>query len=239
MTTTSDTTLEQSPTQQTIILIADPRILAIEVRENNDPMVDLREQSQIKIGPSPEIPNNNDYFKMRKTVFDKLLEAQNRLEKGIYFCLYEGYRSIALQTQLYNNRYKIIQSHHPDWTADQLFDETTKMVSPVINKDGTKNVPPHSTGAAVDVYLINEKGEALDMGIHPADWMDDENDLFSYTASTHISKEAQSNRAKMSKVLSAVGFVNYPTEYWHWSYGDRYWAYHTHQPYALYGSISQ
>ena len=25
-------------------------------------------------------------------------------------------------------------------------------------------------------------------------------------------------------VLSAAGLVNYPTEWWHWSYGDRYWA---------------
>ena len=29
----------------------------------------------------------------------------------------------------------------------------------------------------------------------------------------------------MSRALSTAGFVNYPTEYWHWSYGDRYWAF--------------
>jgi hypothetical protein len=26
--------------------------------------------------------------------------------------------------------------------------------------------------------------------------------------------------------MQAHGFVNYPTEWWHFSYGDRYWAYH-------------
>jgi len=28
----------------------------------------------------------------------------------------------------------------------------------------------------------------------------------------------------MFKVLEKVGFVNYPKEFWHWSYGDIYWA---------------
>jgi D-alanyl-D-alanine dipeptidase len=35
--------------------------------------------------------------------------------------------------------------------------------------------------------------------------------------------------------LGAVGLVNYPTEWWHWSYGDRYWALTTGAPAALYG----
>ncbi|NUT29743.1 MAG: dipeptidase, partial [Streptomyces sp.] len=29
--------------------------------------------------------------------------------------------------------------------------------------------------------------------------------------------------------------INYGTEWWHWSYGDRYWALQTRQPAALYG----
>ena len=52
---------------------------------------------------------------------------------------------------------------------------------------------------------------------------------------TKFTLEAQKNRKIMSEVLTKVGFVNYPTEYWHWSYGDRYWAYHKQQPFALYG----
>jgi D-alanyl-D-alanine dipeptidase len=36
--------------------------------------------------------------------------------------------------------------------------------------------------------------------------------------------EAQHNRNLMSAALAAVGFVNYPTEYWQWSFGDIYWA---------------
>lgn len=226
-------------TQQHIILIADPKVLAIPVRDNAEPMVDLNTQSKIIVGPSPEIPNNTDYTKMRKTVYEKLVEAQALLQKGVFFCLYEAYRSLALQQTLFENRFRIIQSHHPEWTRDQVFEETTKMVSPVTNKDGSKNVPPHSTGAAVDVYLINEKGEALDMGIHPKDWIEDEDDTLSFTDSKAISNEAKMNRKMMSNALAQVGFVNYPTEYWHWSYGDRYWAYHKNQSHAIYGSVTR
>jgi D-alanyl-D-alanine dipeptidase len=32
--------------------------------------------------------------------------------------------------------------------------------------------------------------------------------------------------------------VNYPTEWWHWSYGDRYWALMTGAPAALYGPVA-
>ena len=32
--------------------------------------------------------------------------------------------------------------------------------------------------------------------------------------------------------------MNYPTEWWHWSFGDRYWALVTDSPTALYGPAS-
>ncbi|WP_326954540.1 M15 family metallopeptidase [Amycolatopsis sp. NBC_01286] len=35
--------------------------------------------------------------------------------------------------------------------------------------------------------------------------------------------------------MSAGGFVNYPSEWWHWSYGDRYWALATETAHAPYG----
>ncbi|MGW7018679.1 M15 family metallopeptidase [Streptomyces decoyicus] len=45
-----------------------------------------------------------------------------------------------------------------------------------------------------------------------------------YTEADGLPERAQRNRAVMGEALSAVDMVNYPTEWWHWSYGDRYWA---------------
>ena len=221
----------------TNVLITDPRVLKISVEDNHEPMVDLISQSEITLGPSPEIENNTDYTKMRNSVYQKLLAAQKLLPKNIRFCLYEAYRSLKLQKFLFESREKVVQEKHPDLSGQALFNEITKLVSPVINFDGSINVPPHSTGAAVDVYLINEHGEALDMGIHPKDWLLDVEGIVSQTNSTQISDAAKANRKIMSDVLLQAGFVNYFTEFWHWSYGDRYWAYQLGKSQAIYGVV--
>src|SRR3990167_707574 len=219
-----------------IVLIADPEVLRINIIDNHDPMIDLTTQQIIAYGPSPEIPHNTHYTKMRKTVYEKLKQAEVLLPKGLRFCIYEGYRSLQLQKMLFDNRFAKVKAQHPKWSQVEIFTETTKLVSPVINQDGSHNIPPHSTGGAFDIYLINDQGKPVDMGIHPKDWMADKDGLLSLTASPAISAVAQKNRDRMNSALSAAGFVNYPTEYWHWSYGDRYWAYMQHQSHAIYGS---
>ncbi len=219
-----------------ITLIADPDVLKIPIQDNDEPFVDLTKQKAIVYGTSPEIPNNTNYTFLRKAVYEKLKQANDQLPKGIHFCLYEGYRSLSLQQKIFEEQYRNVKSRHPDWPLGDIFNETTKLVSPVINKDGSKNIPPHSTGGAIDVYLIDNQGKPLDMGIHPKDWMQDKEGMLSLTDSTVISSEAKANRQIMSHALSSVGFVNYPTEYWHWSYGDRYWAFVKNQPFAIYGS---
>ncbi|MDR3442920.1 MAG: M15 family metallopeptidase [Legionella sp.] len=223
--------------QHHILLIASAQINSVPIIENHEPMIDLKDHTEIVYGPSPEIPDNNDYTKMRLGVHEKLKRAQSLLPHGLRFCLYESYRSMDLQKMLFDTRYAKIKNQHPGWSAEQLFIETIRMVSPVINQDGSNNIPPHSTGAAIDVYLINNQGQAVEMGIHPELWMDDLDGSLSLTASQIISEKAQQNRRIMGNALEAVGFVNYANEYWHWSYGDRYWAYYKNKPHAIYSSF--
>ncbi|MBP6918287.1 MAG: M15 family metallopeptidase [Legionellaceae bacterium] len=224
-------------TPKTILLITDPKILSIAIGHSDEPLVDIKRQGGIIYGPSPEIPNNQDYTFLRQTVYHKLVAAQKHLPPGYHFCLYEGYRSMALQKMLFDTHYANVSKRHPNWTATEIFQETIKLVSPVVHQDGTPNIPPHSTGAAVDVYLLDDSGHVLDMGIHPKDWMSDDGGVLSLTASHAISATAKKNREIMAQALSAEGFVNYPTEYWHWSYGDRYWAYMTHHSKTIYDQI--
>lgn len=218
-------------------LIADPAIIQIPVKENNEPLINIKDLGEIVVGPSPEVPNNYDYTQMRQSVYLKLFEAQKKLPSGLHFCLYEAYRSISLQKTLFEKRYARIKQLHPHWSAKEIFLETTRLVSPVTNLDQSNNVPPHSTGGAIDVYLVDDRGQYVPMGLHPKDWMQDHDGSLSLTASTKINTEEAKNRKIMHDALSSVGFVNYPAEYWHWSYGDRYWAYYTQSAYAMYGSI--
>lgn len=200
-------------------------------------MMDLKKQRTILFGESPEILNNQDYTKIRITIYEKLLAAQKNLPNQLRFCLYEGYRSLKLQAQLFHQRYEILKQDYPAWEHSQLFQETIKLVSPVINLDGSINTPPHATGAAIDIYLVDRQDEMVDMGIRVADWMQDKDGSLSQTDSVKISDTAKQYRLIMSDVLEQVGLVNYPREYWHWSYGDRYWAYQCGNPFALYGAV--
>lgn len=58
-----------------------------------------------------------------------------------------------------------------------------------------------------------------------------------HTASTGIDAQARENRRLLSAALSAAGLINYPSEWWHWSYGDRYWAFATKAGSACYGPV--
>ncbi|GAA0923575.1 hypothetical protein GCM10009558_035600 [Virgisporangium aurantiacum] len=41
----------------------------------------------------------------------------------------------------------------------------------------------------------------------------------------------------MVTALTAAGLVNSPTRWWHWSYGDRFWAFASGAPHARYGPV--
>ena len=86
---------------------------------------------------------------------------------------------------------------------------------------GVKIFPPHSTGGAIDVFLQDTRTTKLLDGISPTNLEKDVDGKLSETCSQKISSAAKKNRDIMSFALKRVGFVNYPTEYWHWSYGEQ------------------
>ena len=56
------------------------------------------------------------------------------------------------------------------------------------------------------------------------------------TEPPNISRAARANRDILTGAMSAAGLVNYPTEWWHWSFGDHYWALTTGHPSAIHGA---
>jgi D-alanyl-D-alanine dipeptidase len=98
--------------------------------------------------------------------------------------------------------------------------------------------PPHSTGGAVDVTLIDADGAELDMGT-AYDASPEESGGLCYTHAEGLTPAARENRGLLIRLMAGAGFANYATEWWHWSYGDRYWAYSTARSAALYGSLPE
>ncbi|MCP3673877.1 MAG: M15 family metallopeptidase, partial [Gammaproteobacteria bacterium] len=54
-----------------------------------------------------------------------------------------------------------------------------------------------------------------------------------------ISDQARTNRKILFHCMEEAGFVNYPFEWWHWSFGDKYWAAVKGAPHAIYGAINR
>lgn len=214
-------------------------ILNIPIVECHEPLVDLKDQQVLAYGPPPENPfTAPDYTKLRKTIFEKLCTAQHDLPTGWFFRVYEGFRSLKVQQMLFEEEYTRCYERDPNKKHTELFRETTRLISPVINLDGSTNIPPHNTGAAVDVEIIDANGQLVDMGMAIADWMHVNPD-FCLTDCPLLSADTQKNRQILLNVMLAHDFVNYPMEWWHFSYGDRYWAYCKQKPNAFYGALQE
>ena len=219
------------------LYIADPEILNIPSIECNEPVIDIKHYNDILFGTPPEHPSTEpDYIKIRESVYRKICEAQRELPQGLKFRLYEGYRSLAVQKMLFDQQFKKTEQKIPNASYEEKFHETTRLVSPVLNLDGSINIPPHNTAGAIDIEIIDSHGNLLDMGMTAAQWVDADAELCA-TYSNLISDKVQQNRIILLEILEAQGFVNYSNEWWHFSYGDRYWAYYQHKKLAMYGAV--
>ena len=108
---------------------------------------------------------------------------------------------------------------HPDADAAEVHRLASRFVSP-------PEVAPHTAGAAVDVLLTTPEGEVLDVGC-PVDASPEASGGRCYTGHPDVTGEALALRRELVRAMAGAGLVNYPTEWWHWSWGDRYWAHAT------------
>ncbi|MFF1916394.1 M15 family metallopeptidase [Streptomyces sp. NPDC058239] len=210
-----------------IVLMSDPRVAAIPLQDSGENLVDVREHG-LKVDVRRQ-DATGAYAHVRLEVLTRLLHAQSHLPTGVLLLFVEGYRPPALQRRYFEKYSDELARTHPDWQAAELREAASRFVSP-------PDIAPHSAGAAVDVTLVDHQGRELDMGTR-VNANPEESGGACYTDAPGLSTRAQTNRATLKAVLSAAGLINYPTEFWHWSFGDRYWALQTKQPAALYGPV--
>ena len=95
-------------------------------------------------------------------------------------------------------------------------------------------IPPvHTTGGAVDLTIVDDKGNELDMG-GGFDELSDRSKTSYYEGSEET--EIINNRRLLYNAMTSAGFTNLPSEWWHYDYGDRFWAYYTKHP-AIYEGV--
>ena len=198
------------------VLLSDPRVRAVQVLDNQEPLVRL----------DPRLGRRSF---VRATLADRLAEADGLLPLGVHLHVVEGHRSAAAQQAIVAAYSAELCATHPGISPADLERLSSRFVAPLA-------VAPHVAGAAVDLTLVDACGDELDLGT-PIDATPEQSGGRCYFDATDISADARAHRDLLARVLGSVGLVNYPTEWWHWSFGDRYWALATSAPHAVYGPV--
>ncbi|GES29340.1 D-alanyl-D-alanine dipeptidase [Streptomyces angustmyceticus] len=216
-----------SDVRDRITLMGDPAVAAIPVRECGEPLVDVRTEAPGLLVAAAREDARGAFARLRAGVLRRLLAAQEALPDGLRLQLVEGYRPPELQRRYFEEYADDLRAAHPGWEAGRIHRAASRYVSP-------PGIAPHSAGGAVDVTLVTAQGVEVDMGT-PVNASPEESDGACYTAAPGLTPAARANRRVLNAALHSAGLVNYPTEWWHWSYGDRYWALATGADHALYG----
>lgn len=211
-----------------IVLMGDPRIAAVQVRESGAELVDVRTHDSLAVSDL-RADETGAFAQVRSDVLERLLHANSALPSGVRLLVVEAYRPPSLQNRYFEEYREELRAENPDWDPERLFLAASRYVSPPA-------IAPHSAGGAVDLTLCTDGGEELDLGTR-VNASPEESEGACYTGYRDLSAEARHHRDVMAAALGEAGFVNYPTEWWHWSYGDRYWALATGAGGALYGPI--
>lgn len=190
-------------------------------------MVDLRGVQDLRLATRQADPDGARAH-LRQGVVDRLLDAQARLPAGLALLIVEGYRPISLQTRFFDEHLAELAELHPDLSTVQLHARAALHVAP-------PHAAAHCTGGAVDLTLCDAvAGDEVDLG-SAINATPDASDGRCFTACGGLSAQGAVNRAALVAALSSAGFINYPAEWWHWSWGDRYWAHASGAPVARYG----
>ncbi|MDJ0463922.1 M15 family metallopeptidase [Streptomyces sp. H27-C3] len=209
-----------------IILMSDPRVAGVTVRECGEAPVDVRLDGSLLVDMRAEDPAGVFCY-LREGVLGRLVKAQASLPRGLRLLYVEGYGPLSLQRHHFEEYAGQLRTAHPEWSAEQVASAASRYVSP-------PHIAPHSAGAAVDLTLADADGRELDLGT-PMNASPEDSADACYTSADGIGDEARARREILGAALTAAGLVNYPTEWWHWSFGDRYWAHATGTDGALYG----
>ncbi|OCR02647.1 D-alanyl-D-alanine dipeptidase [Oscillatoriales cyanobacterium USR001] len=203
-----------------------------------------------KLGaPYPNSKANSPYY-LRVGVLNSLIAAQTHLQQQhqeLKIMIFDAYRPVEVQqfmvnytfteivkTQGYklpiseNQRQDILEQVYQFWATPSLDPATP---------------PPHSTGAALDITLVDKNHQQIDMGsaideISPRSYPN-------YFANSNSITEQQyhHHRELLREAMFSAGFKQHLNEWWHFSLGDQMWAWLTnqeqnsHQFIAKYGRV--
>jgi D-alanyl-D-alanine dipeptidase len=200
----------------------------IRIVENGEELIDFLEHC-------PGLLLDRSHFRyrretlLRRSVAERLCQAEQALPAGVRLAVIEGWRPPHIQRRMYLFTWLRFKEQHPDWSDVTLRRVVNRFSAPL----DPRVPPPHTTGGALDVMLADAEGNLLDH-TSPFDPWDPK---CAALEAAGLSATARRTREILATALRSTGLTNYPSEFWHWSYGDQGWAYRGGHPHAIYRAI--
>jgi len=199
------------------------------IRDNHEPLVDIKKYCPgvvVALGRKRMAVEKTAYLRMG--VAKMLKKAQGYLPKGVNFVINDAWRPAYIQTEIYFNFIRRFEKRYPKWTRKKIILEVEKYVAPWRGSGASG----HMSGGAVDLRLVDKNGHKIPMKSRRLSYQ--ENAL---SVQEKLPGYIKKNREILFEAMRKAGFSNYPKEYWHWSYGDYYWARRNKKPLAIYGAV--
>ena len=209
-------------------LISDPSVRAIPIVDGGEALVDLRDVAPGILFDQGWLADDglagHNPFLARVGVARRVAAANVALPVGYSLMVEEAFRPIWLQARYWEAHRDHLRREHPAMEEEALLREVSKFVAPPTGS------PPHGTGGAVDLVLAFD-GRRVDVG-----WPSDRPG-WGAPLSAAVDEPHLARRQMFGDALRGAGFVNYDFEWWHWSYGDQYWALKMGRTQAEYGLV--
>lgn len=171
------------------------------------------------------------YF-LRQGVLQKLLVAQAHLQNhqpDWKLQIFDAYRPISVQQFMVDHTFQQLATAENIDTSTIDEETQTRLQSKVsefwaVPSANPHTPPPHSTGAAVDLTLLDKAGNTVDMGsaideISPRSYPNHFAEL-----KGPDEQRFHHHRQILTQAMVKAGFQQHPNEWWHFSAGDQLWA---------------
>lgn len=165
---------------------------------------------------------------LREGVFKALVRVARRLPAGFKLVIFDGWRPNEVQISIFEKYKEELKEKLPGIREEELVRKTKQFVA-LPSTDPAKP-SPHSTGASVDLSIVNEQGLLLEMGTEFDETTERtktryfEEKLQQGEVLSKKEEEILKNRRLLFHLMDLEGFTNYPEEWWHFDYKNQSWA---------------